>query len=319
VVEAVVENPKVKQIVLAEVEGVVKEDAILASNTSTISINLLAQALKRPENFVGMHFFNPVHMMPLVEVIRGEKSSEVAVATTVAYAKKMGKTPVVVNDCPGFLVNRVLFPYFGGFAKLVSAGVDFVRIDKVMEKFGWPMGPAYLMDVVGIDTGHHGRDVMADGFPDRMKDDRRSAVDALYEANRLGQKNGKGFYAYETDKRGKPKKVIDASVQEVLAPIVYEQREVTDEDIINWMMIPLCLETVRCLEDGIVETAAEADMGLIYGIGFPPFRGGALRYIDSIGVAEFVALADKYAELGALYTPTEKLREMAKNGQKFFG
>ncbi|MBD7976554.1 fatty acid oxidation complex subunit alpha FadB [Serpens gallinarum] len=319
VVEAVVENPKVKQIVLAEVEEQVREDAILASNTSTISINLLAKALKRPQNFVGMHFFNPVHMMPLVEVIRGEKSSEEAVATTVAYAKQMGKNPIVVNDCPGFLVNRVLFPYFGGFAKLVSAGVDFVRIDKIMERFGWPMGPAYLMDVVGIDTGHHGRDVMAEGFPDRMKDDRRSAIDALYEANRLGQKNGKGFYVYETDKRGKPKKVVDASVQEVLAPIVYEQREVTDEDIINFMMIPLCLETVRCLEDGIVETAAEADMGLIYGIGFPPFRGGALRYIDSIGVAEFVALADKYADLGPLYTPTAKLREMAANGQKFFG
>ena len=319
VVEAVVENPKVKQIVLAEVEGVVKEDAILASNTSTISINLLAKALKRPENFVGMHFFNPVHMMPLVEVIRGEKSSELAVATTVAYAKKMGKNPIVVNDCPGFLVNRVLFPYFGGFAKLVSAGVDFVRIDKVMEKFGWPMGPAYLMDVVGIDTGHHGRDVMADGFPDRMKDDRRSAVDALYEADRLGQKNGKGFYAYEMDKRGKPKKVADPVALDVLKPVIYEQREVTDEDIINWMMIPLCLETVRCLEDGIVETAAEADMGLVYGIGFPPFRGGALRYIDSIGVAEFVALADQYADLGALYHPTAKLREMAKNGQSFFG
>lgn len=319
VVEAVVENPKVKQIVLAEVEAQVREDAILASNTSTISISLLAKALKRPENFVGMHFFNPVHMMPLVEVIRGEKSSEKAVATTVAYAKKMGKTPVVVNDCPGFLVNRVLFPYFGGFAKLVSLGVDFVRIDKIMEKFGWPMGPAYLMDVVGIDTGHHGRDVMAEGFPDRMKDDRRSAVDALYDANRLGQKNGKGFYSYEMDKRGKPKKVVDASVAEVLAPIVYEQREVTDEDIINFMMIPLCLETVRCLEEGIVESAADADMGLIYGIGFPPFRGGALRYIDSLGVAEFVALADKYADLGALYHPTAKLREMAKNGQKFFG
>ncbi|MBU0809742.1 MAG: fatty acid oxidation complex subunit alpha FadB [Gammaproteobacteria bacterium] len=319
VVEAVVENPKVKQIVLAEVEGMVREDAILASNTSTISISLLAKALKRPENFVGMHFFNPVHMMPLVEVIRGEKSSDVAVATTVAYAKKMGKTPVVVNDCPGFLVNRVLFPYFGGFAKLVSAGVDFVRIDKVMEKFGWPMGPAYLMDVVGIDTGHHGRDVMAEGFPDRMKDDRRSAVDALYEADRLGQKNGKGFYAYELDKRGKQKKVADPAVLEVLKPIIFEQREVTDEDIINWMMIPLCMETVRCLEDGIVETAAEADMGLVYGIGFPPFRGGALRYIDTVGVAEFVALADKYAELGALYTPTAKLREMAAKGQKFFG
>lgn len=319
VVEAVVENPKIKQSVLAEVEGLVKDDAIIASNTSTISISLLAQALKRPENFCGMHFFNPVHMMPLVEVIRGEKTSETAIATTVAYAKKMGKSPVVVNDCPGFLVNRVLFPYFGGFARLVSAGVDFVRIDKVMEKFGWPMGPAYLMDVVGMDTGHHGRDVMAEGYPDRMKDDRRTAVDALYEADRLGQKNGKGFYSYETDKRGKPAKVVDESVKEVLAPIVYEQREVTDEDIINFMMIPLCLETVRCLEDKIVETAAEADMGLIYGIGFPPFRGGALRYIDSIGVAEFVALADKYADLGPLYHPTAKLREMAASGQRFYG
>ena len=319
VVEAVVENPKVKQIVLAEVEGQVREDAILASNTSTISISLLAKALKRPENFVGMHFFNPVHMMPLVEVIRGEKSSDKAVATTVAYATKMGKTPIVVNDCPGFLVNRILFPYFGGFARLVGAGVDFARIDKVMEKFGWPMGPAYLMDVVGMDTAHHAREVMAEGFPDRMKDERKTAVDVMYEAGRFGQKTGKGFYAYEMDKRGKPKKVADAGVTELLAPIVYEQHELTDEDIINYTMIPLCLETVRCLEDGIVETAAEADMGLIYGIGFPPFRGGALRYIDSIGVAEFVALADKYADQGALYHPTAKLREMAKNGQKFFG
>ncbi|MBF8781111.1 fatty acid oxidation complex subunit alpha FadB [Pseudomonas fulva] len=319
VVEAVVENPKVKQAVLAEVEAKVGEQTILASNTSTISINLLAKALERPENFVGMHFFNPVHMMPLVEVIRGERSSDEAVATTVAYARKMGKNPIVVNDCPGFLVNRVLFPYFGGFARLVGAGVDFVRIDKVMEKFGWPMGPAYLMDVVGIDTGHHGRDVMAEGFPDRMKDDRRTAIDALYEADRLGQKNGKGFYAYETDKRGKPKKVADPAVLDVLRPIIHEHRELSDEDIINWMMIPLCLETVRCLEDGIVETAAEADMGLVYGIGFPPFRGGALRYIDSIGVAEFVELADRYADLGPLYQPTEKLRAMARDGQRFFG
>lgn len=319
VVEAVVENPKVKHAVLAEVEEQVSENTIIASNTSTISINYLAKALKRPENFVGMHFFNPVHMMPLVEVIRGEHSSEEAVATTVAYAQKMGKNPIVVNDCPGFLVNRVLFPYFGGFAKLVSAGVDFTRIDKIMERFGWPMGPAYLMDVVGIDTAHHARDVMAEGFPDRMKEERETCVDALYKSDRLGQKNGKGFYAYETDKRGKPKKVVDESIAEVLAPVVYEMRELSDEDIINYMMIPLCLETVRCLEDGIVETAAEADMGLIYGIGFPPFRGGALRYIDSMGVAEFVALADRYAELGALYQPTEKLREMAKNGQSFFG
>ena len=136
VVEAVVENPKVKHAVLAEVEGQVTEDTIITSNTSTISITYLAEALKRPENFCGMHFFNPVHMMPLVEVIRGAKSSDKAVATTVAYAKKMGKTPVVVNDCPGFLVNRILFPYFGGFARLIGMGADFQRVDKVMEKFG---------------------------------------------------------------------------------------------------------------------------------------------------------------------------------------
>ncbi|MFK4134443.1 fatty acid oxidation complex subunit alpha FadB [Pseudomonas luteola] len=319
VVEAVVENPKIKQAVLAEVEDQVGEEAILASNTSTISISLLAQALKRPENFCGMHFFNPVHMMPLVEVIRGEKTSEKTIATTVAYAKKMGKNPIVVNDCPGFLVNRVLFPYFGGFAGLIGQGADFQRIDKLMEKFGWPMGPAYLMDVVGMDTAHHARDVMAEGFPDRMKESRKTAVDALYEAKRLGQKNGKGFYVYETDKKGKPKKVADAETYALLKPVVYEQRDFTDDEIVQRMMIPLCLETVRCLEDGVVESAAEADMGLIYGIGFPPFRGGALRYIDSLGVAEFVALADQYADLGPLYHPTEKLREMARNGQSFFG
>ncbi|MEC7433453.1 MAG: 3-hydroxyacyl-CoA dehydrogenase NAD-binding domain-containing protein, partial [Pseudomonadota bacterium] len=162
VVEAVVENPKVKDAVLRETEDAVREDTILTSNTSTISINLLAKNLKRPENFCGMHFFNPVHMMPLVEVIRGEKTSDRAIATTVAYAKAMGKTPIVVNDCPGFLVNRVLFPYFGGFAALVRDGADFQKIDKVMEKFGWPMGPAYLLDVVGMDTAKHANEVMAD-------------------------------------------------------------------------------------------------------------------------------------------------------------
>ncbi|MDO6748790.1 3-hydroxyacyl-CoA dehydrogenase NAD-binding domain-containing protein, partial [Gilvimarinus sp. 1_MG-2023] len=142
VVEAVVENPNVKKAVLAELEDEVSADTIVTSNTSTISIDLLAADLKRPENFLGMHFFNPVHMMPLVEVIRGSKTSNEAVATVVAYAKKMGKTPIVVNDCPGFLVNRVLFPYFAGFAGLVRDGADFQKIDKVMEKFGFPMGPA---------------------------------------------------------------------------------------------------------------------------------------------------------------------------------
>ena len=319
VVEAVVENPKVKGIVLAEVEQHVGENAIIASNTSTISIDFLAKSVKRPENFLGMHFFNPVHMMPLVEIIRGEKTSDEAVATTVAYAKKMGKTPVVVNDCPGFLVNRVLFPYFGGFAGLLKDGADFRQVDKVMEKFGFPMGPAYLMDVVGIDTGKHANDVMAEGFPERMKADFTSAMDVLYENGFYGQKNNKGFYTYVEDKKGKPKKVFDESILELLAPVLGEAREFDAEEIIARCMIPMCNEVVRCLEEGIVDTAAEADMALVFGVGFPPFRGGALRYIDTVGLANFVELADKYKDISPLYHVTDKMREMAANGESYFG
>lgn len=318
VIEAVVENPKVKEAVLAEVESLVKEDAILASNTSTISITRLAKALKHPENFVGMHFFNPVHRMPLVEVIRGEKTSEKAVATTVALAQKMGKTPVVVNDCPGFLVNRVLFPYFGAFDLLLKEGVDFVQMDKAMERFGWPMGPAYLIDVVGLDTGVHGAEVMAEGFPDRMKPDYKGGIKHLFENNRLGQKNGVGFYKYETDKKGKPKKLADTTTYELLKAVQTDSRQVDDQEIIDRMMIAFCNETVRCLEDNIVASAGEADMAMIMGVGFPPFRGGPCRYIDQIGVANYVELCNKYAHLGKAYEAPAKLVAMAANGETFY-
>ncbi|KZZ46265.1 multifunctional fatty acid oxidation complex subunit alpha, partial [Thalassolituus sp. HI0120] len=260
VVEAVVENPKVKKMVLAELEDNVREDTVITSNTSTISIDLLAEDLKRPENFLGMHFFNPVHMMPLVEVIRGKKTSEEAVATTVAYAKKMGKTPIVVNDCPGFLVNRVLFPYFAGFAGLVRDGADFQKVDKVMEKFGFPMGPAYLLDVVGIDTGVHANEIMAEGFPDRMKADFKTSMEVMFENERYGQKNGKGFYIYETDKKGKPKKVVDETTYKLIKPVVADAKDFETDEIIARCMIPLCIEIARCLEEGIVDTPAEADM-----------------------------------------------------------
>ncbi|MEJ2045618.1 MAG: fatty acid oxidation complex subunit alpha FadB [Reinekea sp.] len=318
-VEAVVENVNVKKAVLAEAEKQLKDGAILASNTSTISITELATALEKPEDFCGMHFFNPVHRMPLVEVIRGENSSDETIATVVAYAQKMGKTPIVVNDCPGFLVNRILFPYFGGFAALVRDGANFEVVDKVMEKFGWPMGPAYLMDVVGIDTGVHAQAVMAEGFPERMKQDFKSAADVMFEEKRYGQKTNTGFYRYEIDKKGKPKKVSDETAHELVASVSSAAAEFEEQEMIDRLMIPMCLETVRCLEDGIVDTAAEADMGLIYGIGFPPFRGGALKYIDDMGSAAFVELCDKYANLGKLYEPTAKLREMAKNNEAFYG
>ena len=318
VVEAVLEKESVKKAVLAEVEGQVREDAVLSSNTSTISITELSKALKRPENFCGMHFFNPVHMMPLVEVIRGEKTSDSTVATVVNYARKMGKTPIVVNDCPGFMVNRVLFPYFGGFTQLVKDGADFTKVDKVMERFGMPMGPAYLLDVVGIDTGQHAQDVMAAGYPDRMKSDEKTALNVMYDNERFGQKNGKGFYIYEPDKKGKPKKQVDDVVYELLSDVAGDRQDFSDEEIIARMMIPLGLETIRTLEEGIVQSAIEADMALVMGIGFPVFRGGVLKYIDAMGVDKFVELTDQYAHLGPLYQATDGLRQMAADGKRFY-
>ena len=319
VVEAVVENEKVKKSVLAEVEDQVKEDAILASNTSTISITRLAEGLKRPENFCGMHFFNPVHRMPLVEIIRGAKSGDRAVATTVGYALAMGKTPIVVNDCPGFLVNRVLFPYFAGFINLVNEGVDFLKIDKVMEKFGWPMGPGYLLDVVGIDTGHHANAVMAQGYPDRMASAEKTAIDAMFEVQRFGQKNGKGFYAYVPDKKGVPKKTVDPETQELLKPLVRvdNSASISDQDIIDRMMLPLIIECSGCLEDKIVNTPVELDIALIYGLGFPPFRGGPFRYADAIGLKALCEKAAKFASLGKLYEPTAQMLKLAENGGTF--
>lgn len=318
VIEAVVENEKIKKAVLSETESLIKETAILASNTSTISISELATALKRPENFVGMHFFNPVHRMPLVEIIRGEKTSDEAIATTVALAQKMGKTPIVVNDCPGFLVNRVLFPYFGAFDLLVKHGADFAKIDKVMEKFGWPMGPAYLLDVVGIDTGVHASAVMAEGFPDRMSVDYKTATQVMFDNNRLGQKNGTGFYKYETDKKGKPKKSIDPEAYKLLKSVQDESKEFDEQEIIDRLMVAFCNETVRCLEDNIVASASEADMAMLMGLGFPPFRGGPCRYIDQVGVSQFVALCDKYAHLGKAYEAPQLLKDMAERGETFY-
>ncbi len=309
VVEAVVENHAIKTSVLSEVEQQVNDDTIITSNTSTISINQLAQALQRPENFCGMHFFNPVHAMPLVEVIRGSKTSDAAVAKTVAYATAMGKKAIVVNDCPGFLVNRVLFPYFSGFAMLLRDGADYAHIDKLMESWGWPMGPAYLLDVIGIDTGVHAEGVMTKGFPSRMGRDYVSAAEALFNAGHLGQKTGQGFYRYEKDKRGKSIKHVPDDSLDIIAPHVAEKAVFSDDEIIYRLMIPMATELARCLEEGVVASVAEADMALIYGLGFPPFRGGIFRWLDSVGINHFCKMADGYQHLGELYEPTPGMRE----------
>lgn len=318
VVEAVVENEKVKKAVLADVEKVTSPDTILASNTSTISITKLAEGLSRPDKFCGMHFFNPVHRMPLVEIIRGAKTSEETIAQAVNYANQMGKTPIVVNDCAGFLVNRILFPYFKGFVHLIEDGVDFQRIDKVMEKFGWPMGPAYLLDVVGIDTGVHASKIMADAFPDRMAYSTKTVLEVMYENKRFGQKNSLGFYEYEIDKKGKPVKKVNPAVYELIKPVVKQTVEVTDEDIIMRMMIPMITEASRCLEDKIVSTPVEVDMGLLLGLGFPPFRAGALKYADSIGLKKLEEISKKYTSIGHMYELTPFMKGMAAENKTYY-
>ncbi|MDN3715153.1 fatty acid oxidation complex subunit alpha FadB [Vibrio breoganii] len=319
IIEAVVENPKIKASVLAEVEQYADKDAVITSNTSTIPINLLAKSLERPENFCGMHFFNPVHRMPLVEIIRGEKTSDETINRVVAYAAKMGKSPIVVNDCPGFFVNRVLFPYFNGFSQLVNDGADFQHVDKVMERqFGWPMGPAYLLDVVGLDTAHHAQQVMASGFPERMAKQGTDAIDVLFEQQRYGQKNGAGFYEYQPDRKGKPKKSFNPEVSEYLAMLNAPNKQFSDEEVLHRMMIPMINEVVLCLEENIIASPQEADMALVYGLGFPPFRGGVFRYLDSLGIKNYLALCEQYQSLGPLYKAPQLLHSMANSGDSFF-
>ncbi|MGO2334227.1 fatty acid oxidation complex subunit alpha FadB [Providencia sp.] len=319
IVEAVVENPKIKAAVLAEAESLVTAETLLASNTSTIPISELAKALKRPENFCGMHFFNPVHRMPLVEIIRGEKTSDETIAKVVSYANQMGKTPIVVNDCPGFFVNRVLFPYFAGFNLLLQDGADFREIDKIMEKeFGWPMGPAYLLDVVGIDTAFHAEQVMAQGFPERMSKTGKNAIDVMFEQQRFGQKNGKGFYQYEKDNKGKPKKINDPLTDELLASISQAKRSFTKEEIIARMMIPMINEVVRCLEEGIIQSPADADIALVYGLGFPPFRGGVFCYLDTLGSQSYLKTAETFTDLSPLYHAPAGLKEKAATNARYY-
>jgi 3-hydroxyacyl-CoA dehydrogenase/enoyl-CoA hydratase/3-hydroxybutyryl-CoA epimerase/enoyl-CoA isomerase len=320
VVEAVTENEQIKKSVLLDLELQVKGEAILASNTSTISITRLAEGLQRPENFCGMHFFNPVPKMPLVEVIRGRQTSDRTLATTVGYALALGKTPIVVNDCPGFLVNRILFPYFYGFNLLVNEGVAFQRIDQVMETFGWPMGPAYLLDVVGIDTAHHADVVMAQGFPDRMAYEAKSAIAAMFEAKRFGQKNGKGFYQYLPDQKGIPRKQEDPEAAGILRPLIQQDHSaaITDQDIVDRMLLPMIIEGSRCLEDRIVASPAEVDLGLRSGLGFPPFRGGALYFADQVGLQALCRRAEAFKALGKLYEPTAQMLRLAETGSTFY-
>lgn len=319
VIEAVVEQSDIKQRVLFTLESQLQSESIIASNTSTISIDKLAADLKRPEQFCGMHFFNPVNAMKLVEVIRGEKTSDSTIAAVCDYALKLGKKPIVVNDCPGFLVNRVLFAMCLGMEMLLKEGVSFLQIDRVLEDWGMPMGPAYLMDIIGLDTINHCYAVMRKGIPERFATHCGDLpTDVLFKTGRLGQKNGRGYYKYDREEQGRIAKMPDTETIDILQSISEPAEDIQPQEIIDRLMIPLAMEMTHCLQEGIVKSPTEADMALIWGIGFPAFRGGICRWMDEQGLESICERGRAYLTLGELYRPPAELQKMARTGMLFY-
>jgi 3-hydroxyacyl-CoA dehydrogenase/enoyl-CoA hydratase/3-hydroxybutyryl-CoA epimerase/3-hydroxyacyl-CoA dehydrogenase/enoyl-CoA hydratase/3-hydroxybutyryl-CoA epimerase/enoyl-CoA isomerase len=313
VIEAITENEHAKVRAYELVEKLLAPEAILASNTSTISITRMARSLARPGNFAGLHFFNPVERMQMVEVIRGERTGDETVATLVALARRIGKTPIVVRDCPGFLVNRILFPYINESLVLLQEGASPRAIDRAATAFGMPMGPVTLNDLVGLDTSLYAGRVINTAFADRAAPTR--ILDDLVAAGRLGQKSGAGFYSYARGSRGSD----DPALEALLDRSRTGRREISAEEITDRLFLPMLTEASRVLAEGIVREPGDVDMGLILGIGFPAFRGGLLRWADDLGLANVLEKLRKYEHLGPRYRPTDSLRELAARGRGFYG
>ncbi|PHR57314.1 MAG: hypothetical protein COA44_06335 [Arcobacter sp.] len=307
--EAIVENTEAKQELYAQLEEIMDEKAIIASNTSSLSISMLSEKMQHPERFIGMHFFNPVPRMPLVEIIAGKKTSAKTIATVVALAKEAGKTPIVVGDCAGFLINRILLPYINEAVRMFEEGADYERIDKIITDFGMPIGPFVLADEVGLDVGYKVAKVLEDAYGDRMKVS--NILDRVYhQMNLLGKKAGKGFYIHTAKKR---------EVNDAVKALVFSKRAFDEQEIIDRAMLIMINEAAMCLEEGIVDNAQYLDMAMIMGTGFPPFRGGLLRYADSLGL-DSVVISLKALEKnhGLRFKPAKLLVSMAKNKETFY-
>jgi len=311
VVEAVLEDLDLKRRVLAEVESAIPEDAILASNTSSLSIDAMAASLRRPERLAGWHFFNPVHRMPLVEVVSGELTSPLATATLVALTKRIGKTPLVVRDRPGFLVNRMLMIYLMEAVRFLEEGAAIDAVDSAMLAFGMPMGPVALFDQVGIDVSAKVADILGAAFPGQEL--RSVLLHRMLEAGRTGKKGGAGFYLYPP--RGAPR--VDERVYAFIGS--QGRARPRPEEVQERLALPMVNEACRILEEAVVRRPSDVDAGMIFGTGFPAFRGGLLRYADALGVSHVTERLQRLAEThGSRFQPSEPLQRRAKHGERFY-
>jgi len=316
VIESVLERTDVKRQVLAEIERTVGPAAVIATNTSTNPIAKLAESLRDPARFCGIHFFNPVRRMTLVEVVRGPATSDATVAVAVAHVKRLGKCPIVVRDSPGFLVNRILMPYLHEAVEMLRAGVDQQRIDRVARGFGMPMGPLELYDMIGLDTAFYAGLVLDDAYGDRIE--ASPLIPALVKSGRLGRKSGAGFYRYRPDggQRARIERP-DEGVPRLIEPYRLPARETSDATIADRLFLPMLLEAVRTLDEGIVRDGRDVDLAVIHALGFPPFRGGLLAWGDTLGAAEVVRRLEPLADLGVRMHPTPRLLAMARAGRPF--
>ena len=313
VIEAVFEDVALKHRVLKEAEPMLRADAIYASNTSTIPIAAIAEAAMRPNRVLGMHFFSPVHKMPLLEVIVTPATDSDATVTAVAFGKRLGKTVIVVNDAPGFYTTRTLSAYMNEAGRLLDDGAAIEAIDSALLAFGFPVGPITLLDEVGIDIGGKVGLVLSNAFGARMAPS--ESLRRVVESGRTGRKGRQGFYLYDASGQ---KNAVDASVYDLL-PGGAQRREIEADEIRQRCVLAMVNEAVRCLEEGVLRSARDGDVGAVFGIGFPPFRGGPFRYVDRVGA---VALVNELEQLNGRFpgrfAPSELLLEYARGRRRFY-
>jgi 3-hydroxyacyl-CoA dehydrogenase / enoyl-CoA hydratase / 3-hydroxybutyryl-CoA epimerase len=311
VIEAVFEDLSLKHQVLQEVEPQIDPSAIYASNTSTIPISRIAEAATHPERVLGMHFFSPVHKMPLLEVIVTPMTAAEATVSAVAYGKRLGKTVIVVNDGPGFYTTRTLSAYMNEAGRILEEGAPIESIDRALVDFGFPVGPITLLDEVGIDIGGKVGAVLSEAFGARMA--ASEAMRRVVLAGRTGRKGGKGFYLYDPDGS---KGEVDQSIYELIGG---QRREIAAEEIVERCVLALVNEAARCLQEGILRSARDGDLGAVFGIGFPPFRGGPFRYVDSVGLPRVVEqLEEMNVRFAPRFAPADLLVEMAGMRRTFY-